>query len=280
MAHASSLRRINRQRRKYMSIPQFTMRSLLQAGVHFGHNPRKWNPKMEQYIFGTKNHIHIINLEKTVPMLKAALQATHDIAKNGGRFLFVGTKRQAGDIVKTYAEKCSQYYVNHRWLGGMLTNWHTVSQSIIRLKNYEELLSKQDLKITKKELLKLTRKRDKLELSLGGIKELGGIPDMLFVLDTNKERIAIQEANNLGIPVVAIIDTNSDPRGVDYPIPGNDDAIRSIELYCDLICSSILSGLQEQMMAAGVDLGEAADFSAEDLEISEEITEAEVKTEA
>jgi len=263
-----------------MSIPQFTMRSLLQAGVHFGHNPRKWNPKMEQYIFGTKNHIHIINLEKTVPMLKAALQATHDIAKNGGRFLFVGTKRQAGDIVKTYAEKCSQYYVNHRWLGGMLTNWHTVSQSIIRLKNYEELLSKQDLKITKKELLKLTRKRDKLELSLGGIKELGGIPDMLFVLDTNKERIAIQEANNLGIPVVAIIDTNSDPRGVDYPIPGNDDAIRSIELYCDLICSSILSGLQEQMMAAGVDLGEAADFSAEDLEISEEITEAEVKTEA
>lgn len=251
-----------------MSIPQFTMRSLLQAGVHFGHHPRKWNPKMEPYIFGARNQIHIINLEKTVPMLKRALQATHEIAKNGGRFLFVGTKRQAGDIVSQYAQKCSQYYVNHRWLGGMLTNWHTVSQSIVRLKQYDDLLNKDDLKITKKEHLKLTRKRDKLELSLGGIKELGGIPDMIFVLDTNKERIAIQEANNLGIPVVAIVDTNSNPDGVDYPIPGNDDAIRSIELYCDLICSAILSGFQEQMVAAGVDLGEAATFDESDLDDS------------
>ena len=248
-----------------MSIPSFSMRDLLQAGVHFGHHPRRWNPKMAPYLYGERNSVHIINLEKTYPLLKNALQAIKDVVAGGGRVLFVGTKRQAGDVVAAEAARCSQYYVNHRWLGGMMTNWKTVSHSITRLKELTKQLEEGSEGLTKKEHLQLTREQEKLDRSLGGIQDMAGIPDILFVIDTNKEKIAIQEANKLGIPVVAILDSNSDPEGVTYPVPGNDDAIRSIEFYCRMVSSTVLEGLQSQMRAAGIDLGASLRVSADDV---------------
>ncbi len=241
-----------------MAVPTFTMRQLLEAGVHFGHHTRRWNPKMEQYIFGTRNKVHIIDLQQTVPMLYAALNTIRDIAAGGGRVLFVGTKRAASDIVAESAKKCGQYYVNHRWLGGMLTNWKTISHSIKTLRDLEAALSSEESGgLTKKELLHLTRQRNKLDLALGGIKEMGGRPDMLVVIDTNKEEIAISEAKKLGIPIAAVVDSNSNPDNIDFPIPGNDDAMRSIQLYCDLFAGAVLDGLQQEMATSGVDLGEA-----------------------
>lgn len=244
----------------------FTMRQLLEAGIHYGHHTRRWNPKMAPFIFGVRNGIHIINLEETVPLLYQALNLIKDTVAAGGRILFVGTKRQASEKIAESAKRCGQYYVNHRWLGGMMTNWKTVSQSIKRLKEYSELLENTPAAYTKKEILQLTRLQNNLERSLGGIKELGGVPDLLFVIDTNKETIAIQEANKLGIPVVAVLDTNSDPEGIQYPIPGNDDAIRAIELYCSLVSNAVLEGLQMQMATAGIDLGERAENLPNDIE--------------
>ncbi len=241
-----------------MSIPTFTMRQLLEAGVHFGHHTRRWNPKMAPYIFGKRNSIHIINLEKTVPMLYEALEAIQSIAKNGGKFLFVGTKRSASDLIAQAASNCGQYYVNHRWLGGMLTNWETVSKSIKKLKNLEDRISSGEINnLTKKERLNIERQKEKLDLTLGGIKDMNGIPDALFVIDTNKEAIAVLEANNLNIPVIAICDTNTNPSNVDYPIPGNDDALRAISLYCDLIAASVLKGLETSLQESGADIGES-----------------------
>ena len=241
-----------------MSLPTFTMRQLLEAGVHFGHHTRRWNPKMAPYIFGKRNSIHIINLEKTVPMLYEALEAIQSIAKNGGKFLFVGTKRSASDLIAQAATNCGQYYVNHRWLGGMLTNWETVSKSIKKLKNLEDRISSGEINnLTKKERLNIERQKEKLDLTLGGIKNMNGIPDALFIIDTNKEAIAVLEANNLNIPVIAICDTNTNPSGVDYPIPGNDDALRAISLYCDLIAASVLKGLESNLEESGVDIGES-----------------------
>lgn len=231
------------------------MRQLLEAGVHFGHQTRRWNPKMAPYLFGARGGIHIIDLQQTVPMLHHALEAIRQVVSRGGRVLFVGTKRQASQKIKESAILCGQYYVNHRWLGGMLTNWKTVSQSIKRLREVEEKLAEGTHGFTKKELLSLQREGNKLELSLGGIKEMGGTPDLLVVIDTNKEDIAIKEANKLGIPVVAILDSNSTPEGVEFPIPGNDDAQRAIELYCSLISAAILDGLKAQMRSSGVDVG-------------------------
>ncbi len=238
-------------------MPTFTMRQLLEAGSHFGHQTRRWNPKMASYLFGARGGIHIIDLQQTVPLLHHALQAIRDVVAGGGRVLFVGTKRQASQKVKDAAILCGQYYVNHRWLGGMLTNWNTVSNSIKRLRELEENLGQGAHGFTKKELLTLERERNKLELSLGGIKDMGGTPDILFVIDTNKEDIAIKEANKLGIPVVAIVDSNSTPDGIDYIIPGNDDAQRAIELYCTLVSAAVLDGLQAQMRSSGVDVGAA-----------------------
>ncbi|MBP2291100.1 30S ribosomal protein S2 [Azospirillum rugosum] len=257
-----------------MAIPTFTMRQLLEAGVHFGHHTRRWNPKMAPYIFGVRNGVHIIDLEQTVPSLHRALQAVRDVVAGGGRVLFVGTKRQAQEKVAEAASKCGQYYVNHRWLGGMLTNWKTISQSIKRLREMEERLAGDTSGLTKREILELTRERDKLERALGGIKEMGGLPDVLFIIDTNKESIAVKEANKLGIPVIAVIDSNSDPDGVAFPIPGNDDALRAIDLYCELVNGAVLSGLQAEMSAAGIDVGASEDAPAEQLP-EEEGAEAE-----
>lgn len=239
-----------------MATPTFSMRQLLEAGVHFGHHTRRWNPKMGQYIFGTRNGVHIIDLEQTVPMFHRALEAIRDVVTNNGRVLFVGTKRQAQDHVADCANRCGQYFVNHRWLGGMLTNWKTISHSIRRLKELDELLSNTDTGLTKKERLQRTRERDKLERALGGIRNLGGLPDLLVIIDTNKESLAVQEANKLGIPVVAVIDSNSDPDGIAYPIPGNDDALRAVELYCTLFGQAVLSGIEAEMEASGADIGE------------------------
>ena len=240
-----------------MVAPTFTMRQLLEAGVHFGHQTHRWNPRMSQYVFGVRNGIHIIDLEQTVPMLHRALGVVRDIVSSGGRVLFVGTKRQASLPVTEAARRCGQYYVNHRWLGGMLTNWSTISISIKRLKDLDGMLADDNVGLTKKELLRLTRERDRLERALGGIKEMGGIPDLLFVIDTNREDIAIKEGRKLGIPVVAIVDSNSDPAGITYPIPGNDDALRAINLYCDLVVQSVLGGIQAEMSARGEDVGQA-----------------------
>ena len=239
-----------------MALPEFSMRQLLEAGAHFGHQTHRWNPKMERFIFGSRSNIHIIDLSQSIPLLHQALVKAREVAASGGRILFVGTKRQASDPVATAARRCAQYYVNHRWLGGTLTNWRTVSGSIARLRELEGVLETETGR-TKKELLQLTRERDKLELSLGGIKDMGGIPDLMFVIDTNKEAIAIQEARKLNIPVVAILDTNCDPEGVAYPIPGNDDAARALQLYCDLIADSVLDGLAAGQASLGVDLGAA-----------------------
>jgi small subunit ribosomal protein S2 len=240
-----------------MALPAFSMRQLLEAGVHFGHHTRRWNPKMKPFIFGVRNGIHIIDLEQSVPMLHQALQAVRDVAANGGRILFVGTKRQAQEKIAAAAQRCGQYYVNHRWLGGMLTNWKTISGSIRRLRELDEkLLSAETLHgLTKKELLQLTREKDKLERALGGIKEMGGLPDAIFIIDVTRESIAVQEATNLKIPVIAVVDSNADPSGVTYPIPGNDDALRAIEMYCDLVASAVLDGLQAELRASGVDIG-------------------------
>ena len=246
-----------------MAVPSFTMRQLLEAGVHFGHTTRRWNPKMEQFIFGERNGVHIIDLEQTVPMLYRAMEAVRDVAAGGGRVLFVGTKRQAATIVAESASRCGQYYVNHRWLGGMLTNWKTISNSIKRLRVVEEQLAQEDIGLTKRELLRVERERAKLDQALGGIKEMGGLPDILFIVDTNKEDIAVQEATKLGLPVIAVIDSNSSPEGVTYPIPGNDDAMRAISLYCELISGSVLDGLQAEMVASGVDVGELDEPAAE-----------------
>ena len=245
-----------------MAMPTFTMRQLLEAGVHFGHHTRRWNPKMRPFIFGVRNGIHIMDLQQTVPMLDAGLKGIRDIVSKGGRVLFFGTKRQAQDKVAEAAKKCGQYYVNHRWLGGMMTNWKTVSGSINRLRELDSIMSSDMAsKYTKKELLMMAREREKLEKSIGGIKEMGGVPDALFVIDTNMEDIAIKEANMLGIPVFAILDSNSDPAGVDFPIPGNDDALRAIELYCDLVAASVLDGLQAELKSSGADIGARADIT-------------------
>ena len=228
-----------------MSLPTFSMRQLVEAGVHFGHNTRRWNPKMAPFLFGVRNGIHIIDLQQSVPMLHRAMGAVRDVVAGGGRVLFVGTKRAASDIVAEAARRCGQYYVNHRWLGGMLTNWKTISLSIRRLRELDDQLNSGALSgLTKKEQLNLQRERDKLERALGGIKEMGGLPDILFIIDTNKEALAVQEANKLNIPVAAIIDSNSDPAGITYPIPGNDDAIRAIQTYCDMIAGAVLTGIQ------------------------------------
>jgi small subunit ribosomal protein S2 len=241
-----------------MALPDFTMRQLLEAGAHFGHQTHRWNPKMERYIFGARSNIHIIDLSQTMPLLHQALVKAREVAASGGRVLFVGTKRQASEPVAAAAKRCAQYYVNHRWLGGTLTNWRTISASIARLRELEGVLDGGDTGgRSKKELLQLTRERGKLELSLGGIKDMGGIPDLMFVIDTNKEGIAIQEARKLNIPVIAILDTNCDPQGITFPVPGNDDAARALQLYCDLMADSVLDGLTEGQAAMGVDIGAA-----------------------
>ena len=246
-----------------MALPTYTMRQLLEAGLHYGHTTRRWNPKMSPYIFGARNGIHILNLELTLPMINRSMQAIRDTVAAGGRVLFVGTKPQASEIIKEAAKRCGQYYVNHRWLGGMLTNWKTINQSIKRLKELEEELSNPG-RLTKKEILSIQRERDKLELAIGGVRDMGGLPDILFVIDTNKEDISIKEANRLGIPVVAVLDSNSDPEGVIFPIPGNDDAMRAITFYCDMVANSVLDGLQAEMRSAGIDIGASAQLPVDD----------------
>ncbi|MFP6730937.1 MAG: 30S ribosomal protein S2 [Alphaproteobacteria bacterium] len=251
-----------------MALPEFTMRQLLEAGVHFGHQTRRWNPKMGPYIFGIRGGAHIIDLQQTAPLLHRALKLVRDTVAGGSRVLFVGTKRQATDLIAESAKSCGQYYVNHRWLGGMLTNWKTVSVSIRRLRELDEQLEQENTGqestgLTKKELLQMTRERNKLDRALGGIKDMGGLPDVIFIIDTNKEKIAIAEARKLNIPVVAVIDSNSDPDLVDYPIPGNDDAIRAINLYCQLMRDAVLDGIQQELEISGGDIGEAEDTPVE-----------------
>ena len=248
-----------------MALPEFTMRQLLEAGVHFGHQTRRWNPKMRPYLFGARNGVHVIDLEQTVPLLHQSLVALRDVAAGGGRILFVGTKRQASRPIAETAKRCGQYYVNHRWLGGMLTNWKAISGSIKTLADLESTLADESAGLTKKEMLQLVRRRNKLDLALGGIRDMGGVPDMLVVIDTNKEDIAILEARKLGIPVVAIIDSNCDPDLITHPVPGNDDAIRAINLYCDLFARAVIDGLQEELAASGADIGAAEEGLAEDL---------------
>jgi small subunit ribosomal protein S2 len=240
-----------------MALPNVSMRQLLEAGVHFGHQTHRWNPKMAPYIYGSRNNIHIIDLTQTVPLLHQALLVVADTVAKGGRVLFVGTKRQASEAVAEAARSCAQYYVNHRWLGGTLTNWRTISNSIRRLKSLEELLAGDTHGLTKKELLQLTREKDKLERALGGIKDMGAPPDLMFVIDTNKEAIAIAEARKLNMPVVAIVDSNCNPDGITHPIPGNDDAGRAITLYCDLISRAAIDGIERAQGAVGADLGAA-----------------------
>ena len=251
-----------------MTMPSFSMRQLLEAGVHFGHRTRRWNPKMSPYIFGARNNVHILDLQQTVPMLHRAMQAVRDVAAAGGRILFVGTKRQASSYIRQSRERCGQFFVDHRWLGGMLTNWNTIRASITRLKELEERLGNEEEThgLTKKELLQLTRERDKLDRALGGIKDMTALPDVVVIIDTNKEDIAVAEAQKLGIPIVAIIDSNSDPDGIDFPIPGNDDSLRAIELYCELLWGAVLDGLAEEVAASGGDPGEAENLPPENLD--------------
>ena len=242
-----------------MALPEFSMRQLLEAGVHFGHQTHRWNPKMAPYIFGERSNIHILDLSQTVPLLHQALVQARDVAASGGRIMFVGTKRAASDVVAESAKRCAQYYVNHRWLGGMMTNWSTISNSISRLRELEaKFESAEESGLTKKEMLQLTREHEKLDRALGGIKDMGGVPNLMFVIDTNKESIAIKEARKLGIPVIAILDSNCNPDNADFPIPGNDDAARAIQLYCDLIADAILDGMAESASGRGIDLGAAA----------------------
>ncbi|GAA6165306.1 30S ribosomal protein S2 [Pelagimonas sp. KU-00592-HH] len=257
-----------------MALPEFTMRQLLEAGVHFGHQTQRWNPRMSPFIYGSRNGIHIMDLTQTVPMLDAALNVIRETVAKGGRVLFVGTKRQAAAPVADAAEKCAQYYMNHRWLGGTLTNWKTVSQSINRLKEIDEKMASGAEGLTKKERLNMERDLEKLQASLGGIREMGGVPDLLFVIDVKKEALAIAEANKLGIPVVAVVDTNCSPDGVDYIIPGNDDAARAISLYCDLASRAALDGMSAQLGAAGIDLGAMEEAPAEEAVAEEAAADA------
>ena len=256
-----------------MALPEFSMRQLLEAGVHFGHQTQRWNPRMGEFIYGARNGIHIMDLTQTVPMLDAALNAIRETTAKGGRLLFVGTKRQASGPVAEAAEKSAQYYMNHRWLGGTLTNWQTVSKSIQRLKEIDEILEGGADGLTKKERLGIERDQGKLQASLGGIREMGGTPDMLFVIDVKKEALAVAEANKLGIPVAAIVDTNCSPDGIDYLIPGNDDAARAISLYCDLVSRAALDGMSAQMGAAGVDLGAMEEAPVEEVAAAEPTAE-------
>src|SRR6202142_4272924 len=249
-----------------MALPDYSMRQLLEAGVHFGHQAHRWNPKMAQYIFGTRNNIHIIDLTQTVPMLHRALQAVSDPVAKGGRILFVGTKRQAQDAIAEAAKRSAQYYVNSRWLGGTMTNWKTVSNSIARLRKLEEMLSSNEASgYTKKERLTLQRERDKLDRALGGIKDMGGLPDLVFVIDTNKEDIAIKEARRVNIPVAAVVDTHCDTDGITFVVPGNDDAGRAITLYCDLIARAAIDGISRAQGEMGVDIGAAEEPIAEEV---------------
>jgi small subunit ribosomal protein S2 len=268
-----------------MALPTLSMRQLLEAGVHFGHHTRRWNPKMSPFIFGERNGVHIIDLEQTVPCLYRALEAIREVVAGGGRLLFVGTKRQASGILTEAAKRCGQYYVNHRWLGGTLTNWRTISISIKRLRELDEQLGEEVTGLTKKELLNLNRERDKLNRALGGIKEMGGLPDIMVVIDTNKEHIAVAEARKLGIPIVAVVDSNSDPEDITYPIPGNDDAIRAITLYCELVSAAVLDGIQEEVSSSGGDVGESEEAPIETLpeaieEEAEETVAAKAETPA
>jgi small subunit ribosomal protein S2 len=262
-----------------MALPDYSMRQLLEAGVHFGHQTHRWNPKMSRYIFGARNNIHIIDLSQTVPLLHQALKVVSDTVADGGRVLFVGTKRQASEIIADAASRSAQYYVNARWLGGMLTNWKTISNSIQRLRKVDEILAADAQGFTKKERLNLEREREKLNRALGGIKDMGGTPDLMVVIDTNKEAIAIQEAKRLGIPVVAIVDSNCDPDVVDFPIPGNDDAARAIALYCDLIARAAIDGIARQQGASGVDIGASAEAPVEEV-LAEPAVEAEAEAKA
>jgi small subunit ribosomal protein S2 len=248
-----------------MAVPEFTMRQLLEAGVHFGHQTHRWNPKMKSFIYGSRNGIHIIDLAQTVPLLHQALLTVTETVAKGGRVLFVGTKRAAAEQIADAAKRSAQYYVNARWLGGMLTNWKTISNSIKRLRTIDETVAKEDSGLTKRELLSLAREKVKLDRALGGIKDMGGTPDLLFVIDTNKEQLAIKEANRLGIPVIAIIDTNSDPAGVTHPIPGNDDAGRAVALYCDLVSRACIEGISMAQTGHGADMGAAEAPPAEDV---------------
>jgi small subunit ribosomal protein S2 len=257
-----------------MSLPDFNMRQLLEAGVHFGHQTQRWNPKMAPYIFGDRNGIHVMDLSKAVPLLHQALVKVEETVAAGGRVLFVGTKRQAAEPIARHATQCAQYFMNSRWLGGTLTNWNTISQSIKRLRDLDATLTGEGSKgLTKKEILNLTREREKLERALGGIKDMGGRPELMFVIDTNKEAIAIAEAKTLGIPVVAILDSNCDPDLIDYPIPGNDDASRAIELYCDLISKAVISGIEKSARGSGVDLGALAEPAVEAAVVEQAIVE-------
>lgn len=261
-----------------MAIPTFTMRQLLEAGVHFGHHTRRWNPKMAPYLFGVRNGVHIIDLQQTVPMLYQALSQVRDVVAANGRVLFVGTKRAASDILSESAAACGQYYVNHRWLGGMLTNWKTISNSIRTLRQLDERLSDEEAGLTKKEMLNLTRKRDKLERALGGIKEMGGRPDILIIVDTKRESLAVAEAKKLGIPIVGIVDSNADPDPINFLVPGNDDAMRAIQLYCDLFSGAILDGLQKEQAARGVDVGAADNPTAQDVQVADAPAEETAKS--
>jgi small subunit ribosomal protein S2 len=245
-------------------LPAFNMRQLLEAGVHFGHQAHRWNPKMAPFIYGARNNIHIVDLTQTTPLLHQALLKISETVAGGGRVLYVGTKRQASDSIAEAAKRSAQYFINHRWLGGTLTNWKSVSQSIRRLRQLDDILADPQGR-TKKEILTLTRERDKLNKALGGIKDMGGTPDLLFVIDTNKEKIAIQEARKLGIPIVAIVDTNCDPDGIDFPVPGNDDAGRAITLYCDLVARAAIAGIERGQAASGVDVGASAEPPSETL---------------
>jgi len=251
-----------------MAAPVVTMQQLIEAGAHFGHQTHRWNPRMKPYIFGARNGIHILDLSQTVPLFARALEFIAATVQNGGKVLFVGTKRQAQEPIAQAARAAGQHYVNHRWLGGMLTNWKTISGSIKRFKSLEEQLSGDTTGLTKKEVLQLTRERDKLELSLGGIRDMGGIPDVMFVIDANKEELAIKEANVLGIPVVAILDSNVSPHGIAFPIPANDDASRAVRLYCDAVAAAATRGGRDAQIQSGVDLG------AMDEPIAEEVVEA------
>ena len=247
-----------------MAAPTFTLRQLMEAGVHFGHNTRRWNPKMAPFLFGARNGVHIIDLDQTRPMFYRALEAVTATVSKGGRILFVGTKRAASEKVAEAAQRCGQYYVNHRWPGGMLTNWKTISQSIKRMRDIEATMESDDLaKLSKKEALMMSRDHEKLMRTLNGIRDMGGLPDMIFVLDTNKEHLAVAEAKVLGIPVVAVIDSNSNPDDITFPVPGNDDALRAIDLYCDLLADAVLEGLQVEVTASGADLGEAEEAPVE-----------------
>ena len=257
-----------------MAMPQVSLRQLLEAGVHFGHHTRRWNPRMSPYIFGVRNQVHILDLQQTVPMMDRALRAVRDVVAAGGRVLFVGTKKAAAEYVADAAARCGQYYVNHRWLGGMLTNWKTITGSIKRLKQMEEQLGGNIQGLTKKEVLMLTRERDKLNRALGGIKDMGGLPDIIFVIDVVKEKLAIEEANKLGIPVVAVVDSNADPQGIAFPIPGNDDAIRAINLYCDMVAGAVFDGISAELQASGVDIGASEAIPVEVDDVPPEAAEA------